>query len=834
MNTLLQDLKYGGRMLRKHPAYTSVAVLTLALGIGANTAIFSLVNATLLRRLPVVQLENLVYVFSGTPGNNFSYPDFSEMRDQNQVFESMIAWGGITASMNSEGETEGADIVSGAIVTGNYFEGLGVRAKLGRVISPEDDRSPGAHPVAVISHRLWQSRFGGRSDVIGEQLRLNGQNFSIIGVVPAEFGGSQQGVTRDLYVPMMMQAVMRPPRAGYSGEMDPDLLKVRGNRWLGSIGRLKHGVTSEQAQAALAVIAKQQEEAFPNTNRNRSVSVSAVNDGDPQRRGQFISVATLLMSVVAAVLLIACANVANLLLARASARRKEIALRMALGASRGRLFRQLMTESALLAVMGGGAGLLLAWWLVEALKGATPPAGLPVTPEFALDVRVLIFTLALSLATGIVFGLAPALRASRPNLVPALKDESLVLDERTRRFSLRNILVVAQVAVSLVLLIAAGLFLRSLQQAQAVSPGFDAEKLLTVPLNINLLRYSRPQGREFYRQVVERAESLAGVESASVARIVPLGGGGSVRSLLIEGQAGPDDSSRSEGAGAIGDSLNSVSSNVIGLKYFQTMGIPLLRGRDFDAQDSEDRPRVVIVNEAFVRRHFGDQEAIHHRLSFNGQQGPWHQIVGIVRDSKYWSLGEASVTVAYLPLQQNHETGMTLHVRTSVDPMVLAGTVRHEIQSLEKNLPVTGIRPMTEWLSTSLYAARMGALLLGAFGALALLLASVGLYGLMSFSVSRRTRELGIRVALGAQAGELFRMVLKEGAMLVSIGVVFGLTLALIASRLLASFLFGISPTDWMTIASIPVILALVSFLACYLPARRATNVDPMAALRSE
>ncbi|HEV8487470.1 MAG TPA: ABC transporter permease, partial [Blastocatellia bacterium] len=634
MNTLWQDLKYGSRMLRKYPGYTSVALLTLALGIGANTAIFSLVNATLLRRLPVAQPENLVYVFSGVPGSVFSYPDYSEMRDQNQVFDSMIAWGGITASLNTDGQTEGADLVLGAIVTGNYFEDLGVRAELGRVISPEDDRVPGGHPVAVISHGLWQSRFGGRTNIIGEQLLLNGQRFAVIGVAPVEFGGAELGVTRDIYVPMMMQAVMRPPRAGYSGEMNPDLLQVRANRWLFSIGRLKPGVTSDQAQAGLAVIAKQQEDAFPNTNRNRSVRLTAVNDGDPTQRTQMISAAALLMSVVAAVLLIACANVANLLLARASARRKEIALRMALGASRGRLFRQLMTESALLAVMGGGAGLLLGWWLVEALKAAPPPPGaLPITPDFALDVRVLIFTLVLSLTTGIVFGLAPAFRASRPNLVPALKDESFVLDERTRRFSLRNILVVAQVALSLVLLIAAGLFLRSLQQAQSISPGFDAAKLLTVPLNINLLRYTRPQGREFYRQVVERVEAVAGVESASVARVVALSGGGSVRSLLIEGRDGSDNVFRSEGGGAGADGLTSVSSNVIGFKYFETMGIPLLHGRDFNTQDSEERPRVVIVNEAFVRRHFGDQDAINHRLSFNGLQGPWQEIVGVARDS---------------------------------------------------------------------------------------------------------------------------------------------------------------------------------------------------------
>ena len=831
MERLIQDVRYGVRMLLKNPGFTFIAVLALALGIGANTAIFSLVNATLLVRLPVAEPEKLVYVFSGSAGNVFSYPDYSEMRDRNEVFDGMIAWGGIAASLNSDDQT---DLVTGAIVTGNFFEVLGVRAERGRLISPEDDREPGAHPVAVISHRLWQSRFGGSPSVVGQQLLLNGQGFTVIGVAPQGFEGAEQGRTRDLYVPMMMQAVMRPPRAGYSGEMNPDLLKVRRNRWLDSIGRLKSGVTREQAQAALAVIAKQQEEAYPESNKGRGVTLTPVNEGDPTQRGQVVSVATLLMMVVGAVLLIACANVANLLLSRAAGRRKEIAVRLAVGANRWRLVRQLLTESVLLAALGGGAGLLLAWWTVDALKALPPPPGaLPITPDFAIDLRVLAFTGALSLLTGVVFGLAPALRASRPDLVPALKDEAFVPGERGRRFNLRNMLVVAQVALSLVLLITAGLFLRSLRQAQAIDPGFDAHKVLTVPLNVNLLRYTKPQGREFYRQVVERVEGLPGVESASLARVVALSGGSSVRSLLIEGRPGPEASGRSEGSGAAaGD--NSVNSNVVGLKYFRTMGIPLARGRDFDAGDDEDRPRVVVVNEAFARRHFGAEEALGKRLSFGGPEGPWHEIVGVVRDSKYLTLGERPASVAYLPLRQNHETGVTLHVRAPADAAGLAAAVRREVQSLEKNLPVTNVRPLSEWLDNSLYAARMGAVLLGVFGALALLLAGVGLYGVMSFSVARRIRELGIRMALGARSTDVFSLVLREGMALVGIGVALGLLAAAALTRLLASFLYGVSTTDAMTFAGIPVILVGVALLACYVPARRATKVDPMVALRYE
>jgi predicted permease len=540
------------------------------------------------------------------------------------------------------------------------------------------------------------------------------------------------------------------------------------------------------------------------------------------------------MAVVGVVLLIACANVANLLLARASARRKEIAVRLSIGAGRWRLVRQLLTESLLLACLGGAAGMFLAWWTVAGLKAAPPPAGaLPFAPDFAIDGRVLGFTVVLSLLAGIIFGLAPAWRATRFDLSSALKDESFAADGRPRRFNLRSALVVTQVALSLVLLIAAGLFLRSLRHAQAMEPGFDAERVLTAPLNINLLRYARAQGRDFYRQVVERVEALPGVESASLARVVALSGQSSVRGVMLEGQADLGDTFRSDGSGGR-SGVNSASSNVIGMKYFQTLGIPFVRGRDFDAQDTEGRPWVVIVNEAFVRRHLNWQEVLGKRLSFNRGQGPWLEIIGVVRDSKYLTLGEEPEPCVYLPLAQNHETGMTLHVRTSAPPASFVASVRQAVQSLEKNLPVTNIRPLDELLGISLYAPRMGALLLGAFGALALLLASVGLYGVMSFSIAQRTREIGVRMALGASRRAVLRLVLGEGMKLVAIGVASGLAVAVTATQWLSSFLYGVSATDIVTFASIPALLAIVAFLACWIPARRATKVDPLVALRPE
>jgi predicted permease len=842
VKSLWLDVRYGLRMMRKNPGFTIMAVLTLALGIGANAAIFSLVNATLLQQLPVKRVDQLVYIHKGNPGSVFSYPDYVELRDRNDVLTDLIAWGGIAVSLNRNGQldaSEGAEMIGGAIVTGNYFDLLGVKPALGRLISHPDDQTPGGHPVVVISHGLWQRRFGGAQQIIGQQLTLNGHSFTVIGVTPAEFGGAQLGVTRDLYVPMMMQAVVRPPRGGYSGEMNPDLLKVRYNNWLYALGRLKPGVSREQAQAALTIAANQEDVPTQNTqqdpSRRRFITVSPVSEGDQGQRGQMISIAKLLLSVVAAVLLIACANVANLLLARASARRKEIAVRLALGADRGRLIRQLLTESLLLGALGGATGLMLAWWAVGALKAMSPPPGtLPINPDFTIDLRVLLFTFGLSMLAAIIFGLAPAWRASRPDLVPALKDEVSGADEQTRRFTLRNLLVVTQVSLSLVLLIAAGLFLRSLKQAQEIDPGYEVNKLLVAPLNINLLRYTRTQGREFYRQVVERVESIPGVESASLARVVVLSGLGSTRSLLIEGQSGPDDQSRSDGRGSAGDNINVVNSNVVSLKYFATMGIRLLKGRDFSAADTENSPRVVIVNESFARRHFGNEEPLGKRISFAGTRGPWQEIIGVVSDSKYSTVGEAPTRIAYLSVQQNHETGMTLHVRTSVDPASLAAAVRREVQALEKNLPLSNISPMTEALSASLYAARMGAMLLGVFGGLALLLAAIGLYGVMSFAVSKRTRELGIRLALGAQRGEILGLVLKEGMILVGIGIAFGLTTAFLVTRLLTSFLYGISAMDAFTFTGIPLILTMVALAACYLPARRAMKVDPILALRSE
>jgi putative ABC transport system permease protein len=832
MAILWQDLRYGIRMLMKRPGLTLIAVLSLALGIGANTSIFSIVNALFLRQLPVTEPNRLMFVFSGTrnsPWSTVSYPNYVDYRDRNEVFSGLAAYGTITVSLSGD---ERPDLVNGAIVAGNYFETLGARAALGRAISLEDDKTPNAHSVAVISHRLWQNRFGGNRSVVGQEIALNGHRFTIIGVTPAGFEGAEILERCDVYAPMMMQAVVRPPRGGFSGGMNPDLLFQRGPAWMRMIGRLKPGVSMEQAQAGISTLASQLEKAYPNENEGRIATLFPVSKIDPRGYTPLLTAATLLMSVVGMVLLIACANVANLLLARASARRKEIAVRLAMGASRLRLIRQLLTESVLLALVGGLAGLLIAVWTIDVLKTTAPPVGIfSFNLDFSIDGRVLSFTLALSLLTGIIFGLAPALQASRPDLLPSLKDESYSPVQARRRFTMRNLLVIAQVALSLVLLIGAGLFLRSLREIQIAHPGFDADNVLTTSLRINLLRYTKPQAREFYRQVTERIESIPGVESASLARITPISGEGRRGSFILEGQ---NEWEINERRNREDSDLQTVRMNVVSPKYFQTMGIALLRGRDFTAQDDEGSPSVVVINESFARQYFANQEPLGRRLRFGGSNAPWSEVIGLARDSKYRSLSEDFGPIAYQPVAQNHETGMTLHVRAAGDPLGVAEAVRREVNALEKNLPLSDLQPMSALVASSLYPARMGAVLIGVFGLLALLLAAVGLYGVMSYAVSQRTREIGMRMALGARASDVLKLVVKEAMTLVVIGMAIGWGLSAALSRLIVSFLVGVSAMDAVTFAAIPVVLALVALLASYLPARRAMKVDPMVALRCD
>ncbi len=828
---LWQDIRYAARVLRKQPGFTAAAVITLALGIGANTAIFSLINATLLQRLPVANRDRLVYVWRGNVGGVFPYPLYASLRDNNRVFDGFAVWGGITASLNADNVT---DLVQGVIVTGNFFDTLGVRPERGRLLSRADDATVGAHPVAVISHGLWQTRFAARPDIVGHDMLLNGHSFTIVGVTPPEFRGPQVGGQPGLYVPMMMQAIMRPPRAAYSGEMNPDLLNNKTNSWLFGVARLKPGITPEQARADLIPIEATYATTVGPGARATGVAVLPVDEGNPAQRQRMRMVALLLGGVVGAVLLIACANIANMLLARGAARRREFAVRLALGASAGRLFRQLLTESVLLSLVGGLLGLALAWAVMRAVEGAPPPRGaLPLAVEFAVDGRVLMFSFALSILTGIIFGAVPARRATKPSMVPALK-EAAADSDHGRRVNLQKTLVVVEVALSMLLLIPAGLFVRSLQAARAIDPGFDVDRIVSAPLSINLLRYTSTQGREFYRQVIERAERVPGVEAASVARVPMLGSTARMLGFLVEGQSGPEaDFVFSEG-GAITRNRNQINANVVSPGFFRTMGIPLMTGRDFGDQDVANSPKVVVINEATARVHFGNANPLGARVSFRGQRGPWYEIVGVVGDSKYATLGEEEARMVFMPVAQNHETGMTLYVRTSIPPETVLGSLRREIQALEPNLPVPDIATMSDTVATSLFPARLGAWMIALFGGLALLLAAIGVYGVLSFSIARRTREMGIRLALGAHVSQVFLLVIRDGMTLVGVGVAIGMTAGFLAARSLASFLYGISTSDLATFVVATLVLLTVALVACMIPAKRATAVNPIVALRYE
>lgn len=817
MQTLWKDLRYGARMLFKHRGFTAVALVSLALGIGLNTAIFSLVNAVLFRPLPGIEAPAQLVWFRAP----LSYPDFEEFRDQSDVFAGITASGGTTSFGLGGGDRP--ELISGEFVTASYFDVLGVRAATGRTFLPAEDHEPGAHTVAVISHGLWQRRFNSDSDIIGRTMPLNGLTFTIVGVTPPGFAGKELGKPVEVWVPISMHPTLNPALDGEETRR-ADSLTSRGFHWLQVVARLREGVSREQAEAELRTIAARQSEGFDAGRRAehlRSVELVAVSGGlDPRDRLEALPLAGALMGLVALVLGVACANVAGLLLARAALRQKEVAVRQALGASRRRLVRQLLTESVLLSLVGGAAGLLLAVWVVELLArltSATPLGQVDLNP----DARVLAFTFVVSVLTGVLFGLAPALQSSRPDLVLALKGEGVIGGRGYRRSRLRDAFVVAQVTLCVVLLVGAGLCARSLRNAQHVDPGFEARNGLTLPVDLGLLRYEKERGQEFYRELVARVEALPGVERASLMRFVPLGLSFAQREVYTQG------------APAEGGAVR-VGFNVVGAGYFQTMGIPILRGREFGPDERENAPRAVIINETLARKLWPDAEPIGQRLSLEGARGPFVEVVGVARDTKYATLGERARPFVYEPLGESYQPQMTLVVRTAGEPGRLVEPVREAARALDPNLPVADIKTLDEQVSLSLFPARFAAALLGSFGLLALVLAAVGVYGIVSYAVSTRTHEIGVRLALGARRADVLRVVVGEGMTVVSVGLLFGLAVSLAAARLAGGLLYGVSPTDPATFAGITLLLAAVGLLASLLPARRAMRVEPMEALRYE
>ena len=824
MQTLWQDLRYAARTFLKAPGFTLIAVLSIALGIAANTSIFTLVNAVLFKPMPVPHPEQLVALYTTEPNSRypgeFSYPDYRDYRDHNEVFSELFVHYGTPVSMKNSGDK--AELIWGELVTGNYFTGLGVTPAAGRVFSPDDDRAEGGNPVTILSHSFWQRRFGGDPNILGKAVRLNGHDFTVIGVARQGFSGTRfVGFIPDVWVPLTMHTQIVADSKGW--------LENRGGQSFNVNGRLKPGVTIEQATAAMNTYAQQLAEAYPKTNAN--ISIGMVPGGSKTQPaltllGYIPIVAGLMMGIVGLVLLIACANVANLLLARASVRRREIAIRLALGAGRRRLVRQLLTESVLLSLIGGGLGLLLAQWFNALVPLANPQldfATIDFSYDLALDQRVLGFTLLLSALTGVIFGLLPALQASRTDLVTTLKGEGPAVTSGMRRLSLRNLLVVAQVALSLMLLISAGLFIRSTRNVQEMSPGFESKRIMLASVDVGLHGYNEAKGRSFFKQIAERVKSLPGVEAASFAGPLPLDAYSNGARLTVEGYVPSYENERI-----------SVSYSIVGPDYFQAMDTPIVEGRGFNEHDDQTAPSVVVVNETLARRFWPNESPIGKRLQLGSAKSPYREVVGVAKDGKYFLLGEPPTEYLFVPHSQNYEGKMTLIARSSGDPENLAEAIRQEVASLDSELPVYGVKTMPKFLDRILSGPKSIAALATIFGVVALLMAAVGLYGVMSYSVAHRTREVGIRMALGASSGNVLSLVLREGLILVCAGVGIGLVAAAAVSRLLESFLYGISTTDAVTFVTIPFVLALVALVASYVPARRATKVDPMVALRYE
>jgi predicted permease len=814
METLWQDIRFGLRILFKSPAFTLVAALSLALGIGANTAVFSIINASLLKPLPVEEPERLASVFTTdakNPGNlPTSHLNYVDYRDQNQVFSGLLAYTFAQVSL-TRGET--TEPVFGLVVSGNYFDVLGVKAAMGRTFMPHEDKTPGAHPVAVLSHGLWRRSFGADPNLVGKTISLNRHDYTVVGIVPEGFTGTDLGPGPDLWVPMMMHGQAQP---GF------DWYNERRGLFLNLIGRLKPGVSVSQAQASLKIFAGQLAQSFPKDNEGRSAKIVPLLQAriDPDGSGQLLLASGVMMAVVALVLLIACANIANLLLARASARRKEIAMRLALGAGRARLIRQLLTESLVLSLVGGVVGFLFAFWARDLLRSFDPVGGGPnATPVATLNFRVLGFTLLVSLLSGVIFGLAPALQASKPDLVLTLKGETSAPTRRAFGFNLRKALVVIQVALSLVSLISAGLFVRSLRNAQAVNPGFITDNILLADFNLGRERMDRPQGVSFQRQLVERVATLPGARSVTIASSRPFDSG-FLRSVFLEGQAPSE-------RGVL------VQVNNVGLRFFETLGIPLITGRDFTERDGENATHVVIVNETMAGRFWPGQNAVGERFKFFGDES-YREVVGVARNTKYNSLTEANAPFIYMPLLQNYADAGTLHVRATGDAAQITAAVRGVVKELAPNVPLLNVQTLSDRVDQSLDVQRSQTRLLAFFGLLALLLSSIGIYGVMAYSVAQRTREIGIRMALGARSQNVLSLVVTQGMALVMGGVALGLIAAFAVTRLIGSLLFGVGAADPATFVAASLLLVGVAALAGYLPARRATKVDPLIALRHE
>lgn len=820
MENLLKDLRYSARMLRKNPSFTVVAVIALALGVGANSAIFSVVNAVLLRPLPFKEPHSLVRIWGkiekdGIPKNWISQPELLDINEQSQAFEAVAAYQTGGANLTGSGDPVR---VNSALVNANLFPTLGIEARTGRTFFDEEDQ-PGRDRVVIISDSLWRSRFGADPSIVGTTIGLSGNNYTVIGIMPAGFHFPNQ---EDLWIPLAI---------------DKNNPSNRGNHGLEVVARLKPGLSLPQAQTDLTNIAAALEQRYPNNYANSGFGFYAVGMLD-ELVGSVRPALYILLGAVGFVLLIACANVANLLLARSTVREKEVAIRAALGAGRGRLIQQLLTESVTLALIGSGLGLALAWLGVK-LFAALGPRDIPRIDDIGLDIRVVAFTVLIAAVTGIAFGLAPALQISKPDLHDTLKEGGR--GSTSGRHLVRNALVVSEVAIALVLLIGAGLMIKSFQQLLKINMGFRPEKTLTMRVALPQTKYKeRPQVIGFYKQLLEKLNSLPGVESAGAISQLPLSGAYSSGTTGVERPDSDEVFKNFRGVPYI-----EADRRVVSAEYFKSLGIALQSGRYLTEADNEDAPPVAVVDESFEKRFWPNTGAVGKRFVYrfnNGTNIQWGQVVGVVShvrhygidEVKQYGLAQEGREEIYFPYAQQPSNQMYLAIKTGVDPLGLTSAVRAEVASIDSSQPVYAVNSMDQLLSTSLAQRRLNLVLFGTFSTIALILASVGIYGVMSYSVTQRTHEIGIRMALGAQQTRVLGMVVRQGMTLAVAGVGIGLVAAFALTRLMATLLFGVSATDPITFALLAGLLTGVALVACFVPARRATRVDPMVALRYE
>jgi putative ABC transport system permease protein len=835
--TLMQDAKYGMRMLVKNPGFTLVAVLTLALGIGANTAIFSLTDQVLLRQLPVRNPDRLMIVrgvgfktghvsSDSDDSTSFSYPEYKDIRDQAPAFSGLLARFGTSLNVAANGVTERA---TGELVSGNYFEVLGVNPALGRVFSSADDTAPGANPVAVLSYGYWARQFGKDPEILNKPVTVNGTSLTIVGVAQAGFGGVQIGRDTEMFIPMSMKALMTP---GWDG------MDARNDAWLNIIGRLKPGFTVQSAEAAIAPTFRSIEEAeipilkiSPGSKQekrflDRKIALETGAHGRPIFQSNAKTPLRVLLTMVGLILLIACANLASLLVARGEARQREMAVRLALGAGRWRLVRQLLTESFLLALLGGIAGVIFAQWtlgaLVGSLKQGIGVAGL----ETRIDPRVLVFALGISVLTGVLFGLGPALRATRTSLQSTLKDQGASVSNAKSNVQLRKWLMISQVALTTMLLASAGYFVKSLMNLEHQNLGVKVDHVVQFSVAPSLNRYTTQQTVALLDRIREAAAVLPGVRGVGVVREALFQGNDWGSNLTIEGYtAGPDEDMQ-------------VFRNSVGPDYFSAMGIPLLAGREFGDSDAAASPKVVIINERMARKYFAGRNPVGMHMVWGSHHPPVPldiEIVGVVQNNKHDDARDELHPFVYQPYAQDSGLGSaTFYVRTNQDPLALAGTMRQTVQGFDSNLPVFDVRTLAEQVEDSVYSDRLLTFFSISLGALASLLAAIGLYGVLAYMVARRTREIGIRMAIGAEPKDVSWLVLREVMGMSGIGLVIGLAAAFGLGLLIESELYGVKASDPLVFAGATVLLAVVAFLAAWLPARRAASVDPMVALRYE